>query len=174
MTSKRVLSALIFLSSLLLSFGLFAFKDFFKDASHWGLLGIFVVNLISSASFFLSGPAFLTVIAGGSLYSPVIVALVSALGATIGDFVGYAFGYSGRNLAYNRLQKRLIFRALENFFRANAEWILFLIAFIPNPFFDLVGLLAGIFGYSIKRFFLIVAIARFFRYLLLAILGSGL
>lgn len=174
MRSKKLLSLLIFLSSLFLSVGLIYFRDYFSEASHWGLLGIFIVNLISSASLFVSGPAFLTVIVGGSLYPPIIVAFVSAIGTTLGDLVGYGFGYAGRDLAREKLEKKILFRALESFFKAHATWILFFLAFIPNPFFDVVGLLAGVFGFSLRRFFAIVALARFLRDFLLAMIGSGL
>lgn len=173
MTAKNKFAFyLIFLFSLILSFSLFIFKDFFRDSKSLGLIGIFIINFVSSASFFVSGPAFLSIIAGGSLYNPVLVAFISSVAATLGDMVGFLVGFSGRKIILEKLEKKFWFSILDEYFKKYGGWMLFVFAFIPNPFFDAIGLIAGIFVFSPKRFIIIVTLGRFLRYLILAGIGS--
>ncbi len=172
MKYKKALSIFLLIFSLVISIGVFSLRDYFKDATSLGLLGIFLINLASSATFFVSGPAFLTVIAGGSIYPPFLVALSASLGAAAGDMVSFLFGYSGRSLAIKRLKKKLWFVVLEGVFQKYGNFFLFVLAFIPNPFFDGLGLIAGIFGFQPLKFFLIVFLGRISRFVLLAMIGA--
>lgn len=174
MNSGKIASVLIFILSIVLSFAFFIFRDFFKESTSLGLIGLFIINFVSNASFFVSAPAFLTVVAGGNLYPPVLVALVSSLGATAGDSIGFAFGFAGHKLTYHKLEKKKWFRVLEKHFKKHGDLLLFVFALIPNPVFDAIGLIAGIFAYPFFRFFLIVWVGRFIRYFILASFGSTL
>ena len=164
----------VFISSILLSTVFFVYRDFFKHALSLGLLGLFIVNFVSSAGFFVSGPAFLTIITGGNLYPPILVALVAAFGACLGDMLGYVFGHSGRRLTKKKLDRHKAVRFLEKNFHRHGGLIIFLLAIIPNPFFDAVGILAGVLNYPPLKFFTIMLIGRFLRYWLLAKFGSSL
>ncbi len=172
MTSKKSLPIFILIFSVVLSFAAFFFRDYFKEASYLGLFGIFVINFVSSATFFVSGPAFLTVIAGGSIYPPLLVAFVASLGATVGDMVSYLFGFSGRSLAIKSLQKKIWFVVIEDVFKAYGTIFVFLFALIPNPLFDALGLFAGVLGMRYTKFFIIVLIGRFSRFVILALIGA--
>lgn len=162
----------LFILSLVLSFSAFWFKDFFAGAKTLGLIGLFIINFVSSATFFVSGPAFLTVIAGGAIYPPLLVAFVASLGASFGDLISFALGHSGRHVALKRFEKHPSFVFLENLFKKHGIWIIFLLAFVPNPFFDAVGLLAGVFRFNWKIFFILILLGRFARFILLALLGA--
>lgn len=172
--NNKLYAGTIFFASIALSAAFFYFRDYFKQAESLGLLGLFVVNFISSATFFVSAPSFFTIIAGGNLYPPIIVALVAALGACLGDMLGYAFGHSGRRLTKKKLDKHKAVRFLEKHFHRHGALIIFLLAVIPNPFFDAIGILAGVVNYPIYRFFVIMLVGRFIRYWALAQFGSSL
>jgi len=162
----------VFILSIVLSSAFYVYRDYLKDASTLGYLGLFVINFASSATFFVSSPAFLTVIAGGQLYSPINVAIVASLGASLGDMLGFAFGHSGRHLAKKKLDKHKTVRFLEKHFHRHGMLIIFLMAVIPNPFFDIIGILAGMLNYPPMRFFAIMLIGRFIRYWALAQVGA--
>lgn len=172
MTSKKYFSVFILILSFAISFGIFLFRDSFKDTLGLGLFGIFLINFVSSATFFVSGPAFLSVVAGGSVYPPLIVAIVASLGASFGDMVSFFFGYSGRNLAIKNLEKKLWFKVLEDIFKAYGTIFIFIISLIPNPFFDAVGLIAGVLGFKPQKFFIIMLVGRFTRFIILALIGQ--
>src|SRR3989304_9698820 len=143
MNLNKIIAGFIFVLSIVLSIAFFVFKDFFAASKSLGLIGLFVINFVSNASFFVSAPAFLTVVAGGNLYSPILVAFVSSFGATLGDAIGFIFGVSGRRLANNQLKKKTWYRILSKYFKKYGDFLLFTLALIPNPIFDAVGLLAG-------------------------------
>jgi len=171
---NKVYAISIFLLSIILSIAFYVLKDYFKEASSLGLLGIFIVNFVSSATFFVSAPAFLTIITGGNLYSPVLVAVVASVGACLGDMLGFAFGHSGRKLTKKKLDKHKTVRFLEKHFHRHGALIIFLLAIIPNPFFDAIGILAGVVNYPPIRFFIIMLVGRFLRYWALAQFGANL
>lgn len=163
---------ILFFVSLGLIFLSFYFRDELVKLGSFGILGIFLINLVSSITLFLPAPAIATVVAGGFLYNPLIVAIVSALGSAIGDFVGYMLGRSGKEVLIKKNSFWFnIFR--ETFHKFGAIFIIFF-SFIPNPLFDAVGLIAGLFSYSPVRFFIYVLIGRFLRNLLLAGIGHAI
>ena len=171
---NKIYAGTIFLLSIALSIAFYIFRDYFKEASSLGLFGIFVVNFVSSATFFVPAPAFLTVITGGNLYSPILVAIIASMGAGLGDMLGFVFGFSGRKLTRKKLEKNPKVKFLEKHFQKHGALIIFIMAIIPNPFFDAIGILAGVLNYSLVRFFAIMLVGRFLRYWLLAQFGSQL
>lgn len=171
---NKIYAGTIFLLSVALSVAFFVFRDYFKEASSLGLFGLFTVNFVSSATFFVPAPAFLTIITGGNLYSPILVAGVASLGACLGDMLSFAFGHSGRRLTKKKLDRHRAVRFLEKHFFKHGALIIFIIALIPNPFFDAIGILAGVVNYPPLRFFAIMLVGRFIRYWALAQVGSKL
>lgn len=161
-----------FVLSIGISFGFFYLGDVFSEFKSLGLLGLFFINAISSVSFFSPGPAFLTVIAGGHFYPPLLVALVASMGSALGDTAGFIMGYSGRKILHNKLHKKFWFKVADGLFKKYGGWALFFFAFIPNLLFDSVGIFAGMFAYPIHKFFFIVLLGRFLRFLIFANFGS--
>lgn len=172
MRSKKLLFASLFIFSLLLSIALFYYQDFFREARGLGLLGLFLVNAVSSASLVVAGPGFLSVIAGGAIYNPFLVAFIGSLGSAAGDMLSFAIGLSGRRLAEEALNKKIWFRVLNDLFKKHGLWILFMFSLVPNPLFDSIGFLAGAFSFSPWKFFIVVFVGRMIRFYLLALLGA--
>lgn len=169
---SKITAVIIFILSLALTIIFFVFRDYFEQTRSLGLLGLFIINAVSNASLFISAPAFLTVIAGGAIYPPVLVALIASFGSAVGDMVGFLLGLSGRHLINHKLNEKIWFKVINTYFHKYGGWIIFIIAFVPNPFFDSLGIIAGVFHYRPWKFFLLVFIGRFFRYLILAEAGS--
>lgn len=172
MNSQKLLAVGTLIASLVLSILFFEYKEFFRGTASLGLFGIFVINFISSATFFVSGPAFLTIFAGGSIYYSWHVALVGSLGSAFGDCLGYVFGFSGRKLIEEKLAKNKWYKLIHSYFHRYGGWILLGFAFIPNPFFDSIGIIAGVFRYPLWKYFVIVLVGRFIRYYMLARFGA--
>jgi membrane protein YqaA with SNARE-associated domain len=64
-------------------------------------------------------------------------------------------------------------------FADHIKWIkgaetgtLFLLAFVPNPFFDVAGIAAGALGIPKWRFFIPVLLGKIARFIILASLGA--
>jgi membrane protein YqaA with SNARE-associated domain len=99
--------------------------------------------------------------------------VVAALGASLGDMLGYILGRSGKHVVLNHSEKKW-FVWFQKIFSKFADILIFAFAFIPNPFFDGIGILAGISEFPPTRFFLLMFVGRFARNVLLALLGARL
>ena len=125
------------------------------DVQTVGYAGAFAVNLASSASIFIPVPGLAVICgvsAGGADLNPALLGMAGAMGATIGELSGYLAGYSGKVF----VQRSKRYARISHWVDRNGFLPLFVLAAIPNPFFDLVGIAAGSLGYSIKRFLLFV------------------
>lgn len=166
-------AVIILACSLLFVFLALVFQQKLSEFTSLGLAGIFLINLFGSATLFLPAPAIASVVAGGVLYSPLFVALFSSLGSTTGELVGYLIGHSGKHVFLKKKEHK-IYNISYNLFHRFGGFAIFVVALIPNPFFDFFGILAGVLGVPVWRFFLLVFVARFLRDTLLAFFGSKL
>ncbi len=135
-----------------------------------GLFGIFLVNLLGSAMIFLPAPGIATVVAGGGLYSPFWVGIVAAVGSSIGELTGVLLGRSGKQVFLNQ-EAHPLYTATRKLFDRHGGLLILVVSFIPNPFFDVIGIMAGAMSYSPVRFFCYVLVGRIARDLLLAYFG---
>ncbi len=148
----------------------FFFHEKLSEFRSLGLVGIFLINLIGSATLFLPAPGIASVVAGGSIYPPLLVALVASLGASVGDMVGYLLGTSSKHILLENKDGHL--KTLMFYFKKYGAPVIVLLAFFPNPFFDAIGIVAGVLGYPVKKFFLWMFVGRLLRNILLAYVGN--
>jgi membrane protein YqaA with SNARE-associated domain len=118
----------------------------------WGYPGVFLVSFIGNASIILPVPSFLAVFAAGSLLNPWLVGLAAGVGAALGELTGYVLGLGGRRALESRYKKD-IERAKKVMERYGMFPIIVLFAATPLPD-DVVGILAGIIRYDLRRFLL--------------------
>ncbi|OIP57443.1 MAG: hypothetical protein COX79_01650 [Candidatus Levybacteria bacterium CG_4_10_14_0_2_um_filter_36_16] len=142
-----------------------------KQFRSLGLIGIVLINFFGSATVFLPTPAIVSVGIGGTLYNPIFVAMASAVGSSLGETVGFVFGYSSKKVI-NQEEKRLIYKLFKYVFHKHGSWLIITLSFIPNPIFDAVGIFAGVAQYPIKKFLLFVFIGRFLRDIMIAFFFS--
>ena len=112
-------------------------------------IGAFVLNLIASASVFFPMPFYLAYVYLAAISSPIPLALFSAFGSTIGEFVGYIFGYHGRKLLS---AKNRFYKLGKNWFKKYGGWAIFIFAATPLPD-DVIGVIAGAVKYNKSKFF---------------------
>ena len=82
-----------------------AFFYFGTDTSNlksWGYAGVFLINVVGSASILLPSPAAASVFGGGALLDDFLgvpafiwVGLIAGFGESIGEFSGYAAEHAG-------------------------------------------------------------------------------
>ena len=139
----------------------FIFRRFLPSAESAGYPGVFLLSVIGSGTMFLPVPSLASVCVGASVLglSPLFLGLVAALGESIGELTGYLAGVSGRNvLERTRLHNRLL-----PMVRRHGGLVIFLFALIPNPLFDVVGVLAGSLEYPLARFLAIAFAGKFLK-----------
>ncbi len=155
-----------------------AFFYFGADTSNlksWGYGGIFLINVVGSASILLPSPAVASVLGGGALLDDLLgvpafiwVGLVAGTGEAIGEFTGYAAGYGGRIIFENRPEYGRVHRWMEH----RGTLTMFLLSIFPNPLFDLAGVAAGAVRMPIRRFFPAVLVGKIIKDTYLAAIGG--
>lgn len=163
---------LAFLISILFILIAYYFQHELIQLKALGLIGIFLINFLGNATVLLPAPAIASVVAGGIVYPPFAVAFFSALGGSFGEMVGFLLGKSGKEIFIKNHHKWYIF--LKDIFKKYGNFVIFIFALIPNPIFDIVGILAGAFAVSPYRFFIILLGGRIIRDIILAYAGSKL
>jgi len=166
----KLIPVIIFIASTLFMLLPLFTKDIFAPFRALGLASLFFINFLSSATIFLPTPGIVSVAVGGNLYNPLAVALLAAVGSALGEGVGFLFGYSSKEI-FNHKRHHLFFHLTRFIFEKYAKFIIPLVAFIPNPLVDGLGIFAGMAAYPPRKFLLLVFIGRFTRNLLIAYAG---
>jgi membrane protein DedA with SNARE-associated domain len=137
----------------------FYFSANIESLKSYGYAGLFLINVIGSASILLPSPAAASVFGGGALLQDFLgvpafiwVGLVAGLGEAIGEFSGYAAGYGGRVF----LQERPAYARIHAWMEKRGFITMFLMSTIPNPVFDVAGLAAGAVQMPLRSFFVAV------------------
>jgi membrane protein YqaA with SNARE-associated domain len=156
-------------ASIIISIAVFVFRDIFSSLEGYGYPGIFFISLLGSATLILPTPALVFVfIAGGTLSSPFLVGVLAGIGAALGEFTGYLAGYSSNKV----VEKSKTYRRLHHLVDRYGLWFVGILAFVPNPIFDLAGIAAGAIKIVWYKFLLVTMLGKTVRMILLAYGGS--
>ena len=158
--------------SIALLFLIWIFRNELKDFSEYGYAGIFIVNFVSSATVFLPAPGAASVFIGGAVWNPVTVGIISGMGSAFGELFGYFVGYGGSGIFKTEKRNHKWIEYLQKNFNKSGFWTTFIFAAIPNPFFDAVGIVAGVANYPIWKFFIAIVGARILRNIMFAFTGN--
>jgi uncharacterized membrane protein YdjX (TVP38/TMEM64 family) len=132
----------------------------------YGYFGLFLANLMATSTIIIPLPVAIVVFAAGAFMNPFLVGLSSALGATLGEFTGYALGVGGRKVIEKKW-KKWIKRTEKMFCKYGGFWVIILFAATPLPD-DIVGIVGGTLDYPLKKFFVASFIGKLILNLALA------
>lgn len=162
--------ALIFV--IVLTIVLFLNRENIQYLERFGYVGIFLASLLTNASLILPVPGVLITSAMGAVFNPFFVALAAGSGATLGEISGYLAGFSGQTI----IERAKWHEKLENWMQKYGDWTILVMAFIPNPAFDVVGIMAGAMKIPLHRFLFFCFIGKVLKMLVFAyggfLLGS--
>jgi membrane protein YqaA with SNARE-associated domain len=130
---------------------------------------LFVAQALVSATIFLPAPGVAVAAAAGALLDPLWAGIVMGLGSATGELSGYFLGYYGRRAVPTDTSR--LWRLAERGFRRWGFIALIVLAFIPNPAFDALGVLAGGLRYPLGRFWLSTAAGKILKFLCFSYLG---
>ena len=145
-------------------------REQLADLGRLGYLGIFLIQLIGSASVVIPIPTPAVSIIGGAIYNPILVGIVAGTAATIGEMVSYATGRSGTAVVENQA----LYQRVQAWMQTRDLLVLFLMAVIPNPFFDIAGVVAGVLKIPAHRYFLITLLGEVIKFIMFASVGRWL
>jgi len=159
------------LLAIAISASIFVFRDRLAGLAAYGYVGLFLLNLAASATVILPVPGLaLAFVAGGSSLSPLLVGLAVGSGSALGELTGYLAGSSGRVVIENRPRYVQIRRWMER----HGLWVIFILALIPNPAFDLAGMVSGVLRIPVVRFLLACWAGKVVKSTLVAYAGLGM
>ena len=109
--------------------------DQVEHLTAYGYPAVFLLSLIGNAAFLLPAPGIALVVAAGGVLDPIAVGLVAGLGAALGELTGYLVGFGGQTV----LEKRSLYWRIEGWMRKSGSLVIFVLAAVPNPIFDIGG-----------------------------------
>ncbi len=126
---------------------------------------------LSSGSILLPAPGFAAVLAAGTLWNPLLVGIAGGLGAATGELSGYLLGVGGGAVLDLKEGKR--WQRAHRWLQRYGFWAILVVAMVPNPLFDVLGLVAGSLSYPARRFWLACAVGNCVKYVALAYLAGS-
>jgi membrane protein YqaA with SNARE-associated domain len=130
-----------------------------RNLGNYGYLGLFVISIIGNATLIIPAPVFVVACAAGMVYGPIGVGLVAGLGSALGELTGYLAGYGGEAI----IPEGKLYHRLQAFMRRHGMLAIFLLGAIPNPIFDVGGLIAGAMKMPVWKFLLAAWVGKAIR-----------
>jgi membrane protein YqaA with SNARE-associated domain len=149
---------------------LFVFRNQVKKLENYGYIGIFLISIAANATIIIPLPGVAFTTAMGAIFNPVGVAVAAGLGAALGELTGYLTGFSGQGV----VEKAALYGRLVSYMKEHqnmAYLVVFLLAFVPNPLFDLAGMASGALKLPIWKFLLACAFGKILKMLMFAYAG---
>jgi len=142
--------------------------DQLQQLAQYGYAGVFFLSILANATVLLPAPGILFVFAMGGVFNPAFVALAAGAGAALGEFSGYLAGFSGQAI----VEKTAVYERLSQWMQRNGSLTILVLAFVPNPIFDVAGMLAGALRMKLHVFLFWCMIGKIMKMLLFAYAGS--
>jgi uncharacterized membrane protein YdjX (TVP38/TMEM64 family) len=143
------------------------FRDRLSRYEEYGYVGVFAATLLGSASVVLPVPGLAIVYVAGSIWNPLAIGLIAALGDTIGEATGYLAGYAGQGIVENSS----LYNRFAGWMSRHGFLTILILSAVPNPFFDMAGIAAGASRFSARRFFLATWIGKTVKDVTVAVAG---
>lgn len=164
----NALRALAMMAVIGITLAIYGIRERVEEFASYGYLGIFLVALLANATVILPAPGVAVVFAMGSVFNPLAVALAAGSGGALGELTGYLAGFSGqavveRTRAYNRILPWV---------QKYGAWVILVLAAIPNPFFDIAGIAAGVAKVPVWQFLLFCWGGQLIKMALFAFAGA--
>lgn len=136
-----------------------------------GYPGVAILMFFGSSTVLLPAPGFAAVLAAGTVWNPVLVGLSAGFGSAAGELSGYLLGMGGG--AVLSLKENERWKQAHCWLARRGFLAILLLAAIPNPLFDVLGLVAGSLAYSMRRFWLACLLGNCFKYTCMALLADS-
>lgn len=163
----RVVAALLVIA---ISITIYSIRDRADQFAVYGYPGIFFLAFLAYATVLLPAPGLAVIFTMGAVFNPVGVALAAGSGAALGELTGYMAGFSGQAI----VERTKIYARIAGWMKYNGPLTILFLAALPNPFFDIVGAIAGISKMPLLKFLFWCWIGETLKMLFFALIGSGI
>ncbi len=170
----------IFLGFIVLSVGfgclirtLLAHYHISTDIPAWiAFLAVFGILAVVNLSILPIPFGVSIMLAAAANWNPILVALAGSLGASLGEFNGYFFGYLGKKISIDENMPG--YKMVHGWIMKYGMWAIAFISFQPIIPFEIGGFIAGVAKMPVRRFLPVLWIGKFPKYLILIYLGNML
>jgi uncharacterized membrane protein YdjX (TVP38/TMEM64 family) len=168
LSRRLLLRVLMVLIVIAITVTIFIYRERVAGLEAYGYLGAFLISLITGATIILPVPGIAIIFALGHVYDPILVGLAAGAGSALGEITGYMAGFSGQVAVEN---SRTYMRLVE-WMKRKGTLVILIFSFVPNPFFDLAGMAAGMLRYPLWRFLIVCFLGKTPRNMLVAFAGA--
>jgi uncharacterized membrane protein YdjX (TVP38/TMEM64 family) len=166
----NVVRGLVLVAVIALTAVLFIYRKEVQKFGALGYPGIFFISMLSNATLILPVPGVLFTSAMGAVFNPWWVALAAGTGAAIGELTGYLAGFSGQAVIENKKW----YERVSGWMMKYGDITILVLAFVPNPVFDVAGMVAGALRMPLWRYLLMSWIGKIGKMLLFAFGGASI
>ena len=139
-----------------------------SDIGYWktlGYPGVFFLNFLGSVGLVLPVPGLIALCgAVGLELNLFALGLLSGAAETMGEASGYAIGYGGQAV----VERRRFYPRVKRWMEKRGTLIIFVVSLVPNPFFDVIGIVAGALRFPLVRFFGAVWVGKTMKGIIIA------
>ena len=146
---------------------IYSVRDRVEEFAGFGYPGIFLIALLANATILLPAPGVAVIYAMGAIFNPFGVGLAAGLGGTIGELSGYLAGFSGQAV----VERMDIYNRIKPWVDKYGGWAILVLSAIPNPFFDVAGIAAGMAKMPLQSFILFSGIGQLIKMTAFALAG---
>ena len=141
--------------------------------SQWiGFLSLFGVVLVMNLSFIPIPFVISIMIAAAAIWNPLVVVLISAAGACIGEMSGYYIGYFGKKVAIPDGLNG--YKLMKGWIDKFGFWAIAFISFQPILPIEVAGIIAGAARMPVRKFLPALIVGKIPKYVILVYAGLGL
>ena len=138
-----------------------------EEFSAFGYPGIFLIALFANATILLPAPGVAVIYAMGAIFNPWGVGLMAGLGGALGELSGYLAGFSGQAV----VERMDVYDRVRPWVEKYGGWAILALSAIPNPFFDIAGIAAGIAKMPLRTFLIFTGIGQIIKMTAFALAG---
>ena len=146
---------------------IYSIRNRVEQFAGFGYPGIFLIALLANATVLLPAPGVAVIYAMGAIFNPFGVGLAAGLGGTVGELSGYLAGFSGQAV----VERMDIYSRVKPWVEKYGGWAILVLSAIPNPFFDIAGIAAGIAKMPLQTFLLFSGVGQLIKMTAFALAG---
>lgn len=167
---SKIIRLIALIPVIAITIGVFLLRDQIQNLKAYGLPGIFLLSILANATVIIPVPGVILTTTMGAVFPPFWVAIAAGSGAALGEITGYLAGYSGQIA----IEHRPRYQQLVNWMRKYGDWTILVLAFIPNPAFDMAGIVAGALKMPLHRFLVWCWLGKILKMMVFAYAGAGI
>ena len=149
---------------------IFSIRDRVEEFAAYGYPGIFLIMLLANATIFLPAPGVAMVFAMGgmNIFNPLYLAISAGTGGVLGELSGYLAGFSGQAV----VERMDVYEKINPWVEKYGGWSILILSAVPNPFFDIAGIAAGMAKMPLWKFMVFCWVGQIIKMALFAYAGA--